>query len=1096
MTYGYNVGTLTSPGGGSTDHILPLAINLIAELCAERQLSGAFNRPIIFICHGFGGILVKRALVFSSTSRAKNVEHRRSVYLSTYAILFMGTPHTGLRKDAVPLLRRDESAGPSHFTINLLTGSEMLREVTDQFAPIMKQFSIYYFWEQMMTRAGDDWAYIVEKESAAPVWDNVERCGIMTTHSGIVKFENAMGRGYQVVHEALVRYIKDAPELIKLRWANDKKLLAAERQREAENLLQTLPSRLSFDVNSPTDINECYVVHRCSSNYFTGRTMHAKDLRDKFGPVLPKSKRHEHQVFVIHGLGGSGKTQFCLKYVEDNRSRYGAPIYASRALLKVRLMTPTSYWGIFWIDASSEENAESGFAYLGQQAGKGATFGAGKHWLSTCPKSWLLVIDNADDPDMDISKYFPAGGKGHILITTRNPGAVIHATVGKFHFRGMEPDEAITLLLKAAHVPNRPENPNVESRKLAQGIASELGYLALALAHAGATIRRNIYTLEKYLHYYLGYRKEMRNCPDAKNADDVKIITTWEIPFRRIRIRESIEYKDAVDLVHIFAFIHFESIPEKIFQMYWNAVQGIEPKLVDHPNILRNQSASNEEAHARLRRALRVLCDYSIIDHDPDMGICSLHPVIHTWARDRLSPPERTRWLSYTAAVLARCISPNLEASGREFRRLLLPHIDSCLRAMHTLVPSFPESIEQATEIDSFASVYAENGLWKPARKLQRKVIDLRLRKLGKWHEDTIQAQRSLGYMHWNLFEIKSAVEIQAEILKSRWWSRPSPAYWVVWPPWRPEHIPYCIALSDLTMTLWLAGKHALSKQTGEGAVERLMKHLGPDDPITLTAMFNLGRTYLHIGDYQKSHELLVLVVQKRKRFFGPDHADTLMARNELGMSYRLQGRMSIAARLVTNVLDTRKKFLGEEHAYTLWSVNDLSKVMCDGGRPEKAVSMLEEIIPVVQRTLGEEHVGMFMTQTNLARAYGLCERWNDAAVLLRTLTAMIPSEHPDWIHAMSGYVHVRSKLGPVEETESDCKKLVDLIVETKVFALNHPLTLAIAEQLLNIYRAQGRSDETLALKKRVPGINEEKDAQRSLFVILYGTQIRDRKTG
>lgn len=696
---------------------------------------------------------------------------------------------------------------------------------------------------------------------------------------------------------------------------------------------------------------------------------------------------------------------------------------------------------------------------------------------------------------MDISKYFPAGGKGHLLITTRNPGAVIHATIGEFHFRGMDPDEAITLLLKSAHQPNKPEDSDVQSRKLAQGIASELGYLALALAHAGATIRRNIYTLEKYLHYYLGYRKEMMSYPHIKSADDANIITTWEIPFRRIAIRESVEHRDAVDLMHIFAFMHFESIPESIFQRYWNAVKGTESRFLNYPDILQNKSIWNEEAHARLRRALRVLCDYSIIDHDPDKEFCSLHPVVHAWARGRLTATEQKHWLGCTAGVLASCISANLEASGQEFRRLLLPHIDSCLRALNLLFPSFPENVEQAAVVDKFASVYAENGLWKQARSLQRKVIDLRTKKLGKQHEETIQAQRSLGYIYWNLFEIKPAIEVQVQVLKLQWWSRPSLSYWAIWPPWKPDHISYCIAVNDLTRTLWLAGKRDLSKKTGERAVEGLMKHLGQDDPITLSAMFNLARTYLHLGDYKKSHDLLVLVVKKRKRLFGFEHVDTLMARNELGMSYRAQGRLDVAERLVTNVLESRKKTLGEEHAYTLWSLNDLSKILCDRGRPEKAASMLEEILPVVIRTLGEEHVGMFMTRSNLARAYALCERWNEAEVLLRRITAIIPSEHPDWILALSGYIHVRTKLGRLEETENDCNRILDVITETKVLALDNPRTLAIAEQLLEIYRAQGRSDEILALKRRVPEINENNDAQKSLFVMLYGTYVQDRKS-
>lgn len=137
---------------------------------------------------------------------------------------------------------------------------------------------------------------------------------------------------------------------------------------------------------------------------------------------------------------------------------------------------------------------------------------------------------------MDISQYFPPGGKGHILITTRNPGATDYANAGEFRFHGMDPEQAIALLLKSSHSPNVCDSPDPQDRKLAQGIASELGYLALALAHAGATIRRNIYTMEKYLHYYLGRRKKMMLLPYVNSADDANIIATWEIPFRRIAI--------------------------------------------------------------------------------------------------------------------------------------------------------------------------------------------------------------------------------------------------------------------------------------------------------------------------------------------------------------------------------------------------------------------------------------------------------------------------------------------------------------------------------------------------------------------------------
>ena len=1078
LVYSYESEALTSAGGGAG--ILSYATTLVAELCANRQMDDGFERPIIFVCHDLGGLLVKRALAYSSKRQGKAI-NQRSIYTSTYAILFMGTPHNGIDRKALLLPRTDESPGLSQFMINLLKGSGTLQEITDQFAPLMKRFSIYNFWEQMETWAGDVKAYIVSEESAAPVWDDVERCGIMATHSRMVKFRSHKDYGYRVVLEALIRYIRLAPRLIQTRWVSDLESRAIEREREVEALRQPqLLHSLSEDAIA-ADFNELFIVPHWPSNYFTGRRMDARFVKEKLNPSKRQLTKNTQNIFDIYGLGGSGKTQFCLKYIQDNRSRYGL-LQCFLESLKFLLTAHLSYWGVFWIDASNENRARLGFASLGQQAGKGDTFEAGMHWLSRCSKPWLLVIDNADDPDMDVSQYFPTGGNGYILITTRNPGATIHATVGQIQFRSMDPEEAITLLLKHAYPQDESEHLKPQNRKLAQGIASELGYLALALAHAGTTIRRNIYTLEKYLHYYLGHRKEMISSSLCTSVDETNIITTWEIPFEKIRTRESVEHRDAVDLLYIFAFMHFDSIPETIFQRSWNDIKVSKSQYVTYPGILQIESGWNEEAQARLRRALRVLYDYSIIDHEPDKGICSLHPVVQGWARSRLKEAEQQRCLSYTTAVLAHCISPYLEASGRRFRRQLLPHIDSCLQALKSQYPSLPDTVERAAVVEKFAWVYAENGGWKEARKLQREVVNLRAKMLGRWHKDIIEAQRSLGHTCWNLFEpkVEEAIENQRQVLESEWWSRPSLAYWMAWPPWKPRHIAYCFALDDLTCTLWLAGNREMSKKAGEAAVEGLLKRLGPDDPKTLTAIFNLARTYLHLGDQKTSHKLLIWVLRKRKRYFGLEHPDTLITRNEVGLSfYAGKKQLAIAERLVTNVLISRRKILGEDHAYTWWSTNDLSRILCERGRGEMAAAMLEEIIPVVAKTLGEDHVGMSMTRANLARAYYFCKRWTEMEELCQRLLAQIPSGHPDWIHIMSGFVYARIQQGHLDEAEKDCIQMLKMITQTKVLALDHPRTITIAEQLSRLYRKQNRLDEIAVPKKRVPAMDENSIIER-----------------
>ena len=314
---------LTSPGGGTSDRILPFATTLVAELCADRQIIGATKRPIVFVCHGFGGILVKRALSFSSTRLSKAVEHQRSIYVSTSAIIFMATPHAGIVKDM--LLRLNSAANnasPSQLLLSLLKGSEMLQEITDQFAPLMKRFHVYNFWEQKKTYTKGIDSLIVEEESAAPVWDNVERCGIASTHSDMVKFKSSADQGYRVVLEALLRYVNSAPKHIASRWEDDLEYLAAERRIEAESLLRRSAHDVALDTATPGQCNQWSLVPRRSSIFFTGRYAYAATLREKFGPIVRPAGEQSHRIFVIYGLGGSGKTQFCLRYVEDNKNRY------------------------------------------------------------------------------------------------------------------------------------------------------------------------------------------------------------------------------------------------------------------------------------------------------------------------------------------------------------------------------------------------------------------------------------------------------------------------------------------------------------------------------------------------------------------------------------------------------------------------------------------------------------------------------------------------------------------------------------------------------------------------------------------------------
>ncbi|KAL8816404.1 MAG: hypothetical protein Q9223_004578 [Gallowayella weberi] len=324
LTYDYDGRALLRPGTGIVDPLLSLATTFLGELVAERAWARALNRPIVFLCHGFGGLLLKRALALSHSRLAKSTERLRSIYVSTYAILFVGTPHQGIPKSALRFAHDPKLAGLSQFMISLLVGSEMLNEVADQFMPIMKQYRIFNFWEELESEIGDTTTYVVDRDSAAPHWADAEQCGIRATHLEMLKFRTAGASAYTVIREAIARYIASAPTTIETRWLNEQKYLDAEHRRQAEEILKPQYEFGSTNNRDGEHKLEFYLVSHCSSNLFTGRKQQAQELKENFGRVLcspNQGSRGEHKIVVIHGLGGSGKTQFCLRYAEENRAK-------------------------------------------------------------------------------------------------------------------------------------------------------------------------------------------------------------------------------------------------------------------------------------------------------------------------------------------------------------------------------------------------------------------------------------------------------------------------------------------------------------------------------------------------------------------------------------------------------------------------------------------------------------------------------------------------------------------------------------------------------------------------------------------------------
>jgi hypothetical protein len=153
MTYGYDSHvTKFFNGAANQTSISGHGRSFLNSLAAQRLTCP--RRPLIFVAHSLGGLVVKEALRRSRDERHQ--VHLQDVYQSTYATIFLGTPHRG-SADAGwgEVLRRIASAAqfdtarPILADLDPSSGSGKLDELAEAFSDMLDEqgFKVYSFQE-------------------------------------------------------------------------------------------------------------------------------------------------------------------------------------------------------------------------------------------------------------------------------------------------------------------------------------------------------------------------------------------------------------------------------------------------------------------------------------------------------------------------------------------------------------------------------------------------------------------------------------------------------------------------------------------------------------------------------------------------------------------------------------------------------------------------------------------------------------------------------------------------------------------------------------------------------------------------------------
>jgi tetratricopeptide (TPR) repeat protein len=608
-------------------------------------------------------------------------------------------------------------------------------------------------------------------------------------------------------------------------------------------------------------------------------------------------------VKALTGMRGVGKTQIAAAYAREC-------INAGWRL-------------VAWIDAETMPQALADLARaadaLGIETGEVSVEEVGKQVrgrLEADGDRCLVVFDNVTDATA-LRPYIPAAGKVHVVLTSTNEGA---ANLGEFvEVNVFAEDEALSFLA------GRTLRYHAEA---ARELASELGYLPLALAQAAAVISRQRLTYHTYLSRLRSFSLDKYLTP----ADGE--------PYPRglaeaiLLSVDAIEATDRAGLCRpvlgVIALLSSAGVPRDL--LYTAGREGIlsrvaEPSAID--------------------RALGHLAGASLLTFSGDGSTVAAHRLVMRVAREQRAHNGTLTEAGVSASRLLLAVSTGMTrpAESRPIARSLIPQIFAL--TAHLMPPPADGELENDLLDLRVWALWCMNELREAipqAVEYGESVVADCGRLLGDDHPQTLHGRNNLGRAYTAAGRLTDAISLYEPTLADR--ERVLGA----------DHPDTLASRNNLAFAYRAAGRLDEATTLYERTLADRERVLGTDHRDTLESRNNLGYAYRATGRLDEAIVLYERVLADRERLLGTGHPGTLLSRNNLAAAYRAAGRVAEALAMYERTLADRERELGDEHPSTLTSRHNLAVAYQAGGRLAEAIALLERVVAGRERVLGIDH--------------------------------------------------------------------------------------------------------------------------------------------